>query len=385
MGAGARSPGGLFWKVFIACWCTAMLTGLGIGTLATLLPSMIELPPKPPGVPQSFGVPVLAGAMVALAISGVLAWSLSRPIRLLRQAFADAAGGALASRVAPRMGRRHDEFADLARDYDRMAQQLESLLGAQRRLLHDVSHELRSPLARLQLAVGLLQRSPADLARSLGRIEREVQRLDALVGEVLTLARLESGAPLGTAAPVDVLALLASVADDARFEAQASGRDLRLQAPPEGLLLLAHGELLARAFDNVVRNAVKHTPAGQCVDVEATVDAVAGRLRIEIGDRGPGLPPGARERVFEPFVRFDAAGLPGYGLGLAIAHRAVEAHGGTLVARARDGGGLCVCFALPIAATVLTRFNADAGANPADASLGSLEDDPHVALTPLAP
>lgn len=378
----ARPPGGLFWKVFIACWCTAMLTGAGIGLLATLMPTVIALPPPPSGVTQSVGVPVLTGGLVALLISGVLAWSLSRPIRLLRQAFSDAASGALATRVAPRLGHRHDEFADLARDYDAMAQQLDALLGAQRRLLHDVSHELRSPLARLQLAVGLLHRSPAGLEQALSRIEREVQRLDALVGEVLTLARLESGTPLGTIHEIDALALLASVAEDARFEARAQGLELQLDAEAGEVIVRAHGELLARAFDNVIRNAVKYTPAGRKVDVTASVDPAAGALRIEVGDRGPGLPAETLQRIFEPFVRIASGpAQPGFGLGLAIARRAVQAHGGSLVASARAGGGLLVTFTLP----ALTRFNPEDGANPADATASGFEDDGHAALTPSVP
>ena len=218
---GTRGPGGLFWKVFAACWFTALLTGLGINVFARLFPALIELPPTPPRLVQSVLMPVLTGGLMAAVLSGLLAWSLSRPLRLLRDAFGAAAAGQLALRVAPRLGRQRDEFATLALDYDRMAEQLQALLGAQRRLLHDVSHELRSPLARLQMAVGLLQRgAPADDAAVLAcrRIEREVERLDELVGEVLTLARLESGAPVGRTEPVDVIGLLASVAEDARFE-----------------------------------------------------------------------------------------------------------------------------------------------------------------------
>ena len=351
---GTRGPGGLFWKVFAACWFTSLLTGLGINVFARLFPALIELPPTPPRLEQSVLMPVLTGGLMAAVLSGLLAWSLSRPLRLLRDAFGAAAAGQLALRVAPRLGRQRDEFATLALDYDRMAEQLQALLGAQRRLLHDVSHELRSPLARLQMAVGLLQRgAPADDAAVLAcrRIEREVERLDELVGEVLTLARLESGAPVGRTEPVDVIGLLASVAEDARFEARASGRDVCFSGHPPALLLQARGELLLRAFENVVRNAVKFTAPGTAVEVQARAE---GRwLQVRVADRGPGLPPEALQRIFEPFVRVEAgAHTAGFGLGLAIARRAAQAHGGRLEALPREGGGLVLAFSLPLTADV---------------------------------
>lgn len=347
-----RGPGRLFWKVFAACWFTAVLTGLGINVFARLFPSLIELPPTPPRVEQSVLMPMLTGGLMAALLSGLLAWSLSRPLRLLRQAFGAAAAGRLDQRVAPQLGRQRDEFAGLARDYDRMAERLLALLGAQRRLLHDVSHELRSPLARLQVAVGLLQRGPGGTegaAVACRRIEREVERLDHLVDEVLTLARLEAGAPANGLAEIDVIGLLASVADDARFEARAQARDLHFETTAASLMLPAHGELLLRAFENVLRNAVKFTAEGSCVEVRAEADARV--LRVSVADRGPGLPAEALQRVFEPFVRVEAgAPVEGFGLGLAIAQRAVQAHRGQLSAHTREGGGLEMRFLLPLTA-----------------------------------
>ncbi|MEK8052836.1 HAMP domain-containing sensor histidine kinase [Ideonella sp. DXS22W] len=358
----SRQPGGLFWKVFAACWFTALLTGLGINVFARLFPALIDLPPTPPRVSQSVLMPMLTGGLMAALISALLAWSLSRPIRLLRQAFGAAAAGQLALRVAPRLGRQRDEFAELARDYDRMAQRLQDLLGAQRRLLHDVSHELRSPLARLQVASALLQRDGLQRTDAAGqtalrRIDREVERLDQLVGEVLTLARLESGTPLGRPCEIDVVALLASVADDARFEARIQGRELDFAGPQQPVLTTGHGELLLRAFDNLLRNAVRFTAPGSRVAVSAELQPHGAHpaLRVCVADRGPGLPPAALQRVFEPFVRGDEAapGVPpgqGFGLGLAIARRAVQAHGGELTATNRDGGGLVMTLVLPLTA-----------------------------------
>jgi two-component system, OmpR family, sensor kinase len=352
------SPGGLFWKVFLACWMTALLTGMALMTVGTLFPG--PLPPMPgAGPPPSMLTPILVGGSLALAISSVLAWSLARPIRLLSQAFGDAAAGRLDTRISPLLAGQRDEFGALGSDYDRMAAQLQALLLAQRRLLHDVSHELRSPLARLQLATGLLRRSPEGLAVALQRIDREVERLDALVDEVLTLARLESGAPLQDVREIDVMGLLASVAEDARFEAKACGLDLQFRgAARDGVLMMpANGELLLRAFENVVRNALKFSPPGGCVELSAVLDPGDGGLLIDIADRGPGLAPSELARIFDPFVRITGAPVTaGFGLGLAIARRAVESHGGCIAAAPRPGGGLVLSLKLPLGRSV---FNVD--------------------------
>ena len=187
-----------------------------------------------PGPPPPTWLLVLIGAGASLAVSALLAWYLSRPIRSLRWAFRSAAQGRLDTRVRPLMKGRSDEIADLGDDFDQMAQQLQKLVGAQRRLLHDVSHELRSPLARLQAAIGLVRQSPEKLEASLDRIEREVARLDELVGEVLTLARLETGATGPAAQTVDLAELVADIAEDARFEAEAAKRRLSLRVRQPG-------------------------------------------------------------------------------------------------------------------------------------------------------
>lgn len=346
-----RPPGGLFWKVFAACWLTAMLTGLAINVVARSFPSLIELPPVPPSVQQSVLMPLLMGGLISALCAGVLGWSLSRPIRILQRAFSDASTGYLENRVTPLLGRQRDEFADLGRDYDQMVEQIQTLLCSQRRLLHHVSHELRSPLTRLQMAVGLLRRCPDHLSQSFQRIEREVDRLDQLVGEVLTLARLESGTPYGERRDVDVLALLASVADDARFEARENGRDLRFFSEKTSVVITAYGELLQRAFENVIRNAVKHTKVGTCVEVSVRQHEPSGSLLLDVVDEGPGVPHEALKHIFEPFFRVDGViASDGFGLGLAIARQAIEAHAGQISVQLREGGGLRVMVVLPLSA-----------------------------------
>ena len=150
------------------------------------------------------------------------------------------------------MGRRRDELADLGRDFDRMTGQLQLLMAGQRRLLHDVSHEMRSPLARLQAAVGLLRQQPENVVAGCERIERECGRMDHLVGELLTLSRLEAGVSLGANEEIDLAELLADIVEDARFEAKGRHIELEVSGPA---LMLGNAELLQRAIENVVRNA----------------------------------------------------------------------------------------------------------------------------------
>ncbi|MFA7665867.1 MAG: ATP-binding protein [Burkholderiaceae bacterium] len=300
--------------------------------------------------PPTPALGIAAGLLASLVFSAVLAAYLTRPIRHLRRAFADAADGRLDARVAPLMGRRRDEIAGLGQDFDQMAERLQRLIVSQRRLLHDVSHELRSPLARLQAAIGLARQDPSRSAAMLDRIERDTQRLDALVGELLTLARLEANARDTPRQTVDVGELLQEVADDARFEAQAAGRSLVLSAPTDDadtVIDEASPEWLQRAFENVIRNAIRHTAEDSAVEVELRTPG--GDIEIQVADRGPGVPDELLEAIFEPFDRgrIGAGDSNGHGLGLAIARRAVAAHGGTIVAGNRAGGGLVMTLRLP--------------------------------------
>lgn len=290
---------------------------------------------------------IVIGIATSLAFSVLLAWYLVRPIRNLRWAFDAAAAGKLETRVSPLMGRRRDEIADLGRDFDRMAQQLQNLVSAQRRLLHDVSHELRSPLARLHAAIGLARQEPAKLEGTLERIEREATRLDTLVGEVLALARLESGTASRTKERVDLATIAANIAEDARFEAEALRRNVRFSASGDAPVI-GNADLLHRAVENIVRNAVKFTREGTTVDVRVQTTRTSAILTVS--DHGPGITPSELEKVFDPFYRGESGqGTAGFGLGLAIAQRAVDAHGGAIRAANVVGGGLQVEVELPLA------------------------------------
>jgi two-component system, OmpR family, sensor kinase len=303
------------------------------------------------GGPPSPTVPLATGILASLIVGALLSWFVARPIRVLRDGFESLARGQFDTRVSSVMGRRGDELADLGRDFDGMAARLQTLMAAQRSLLHDVSHELRSPLARLQAAIGLARQNPEKRETSLDRIELEAQRVDALVGQLLTLSRLEAGVADGAMARVertDVVDLVAAIAEDARFEADARGRSVVFASVGEAVADV-RAELVHRAVENVVRNAIKYAPAGTTVDVRAEVTPDADAVVVRVADRGPGVPEAELADIFQPFFRGSAASPgPGFGLGLAISRRAVEAHGGTIDARNRDGGGLEITIRVPL-------------------------------------
>jgi two-component system, OmpR family, sensor kinase len=302
------------------------------------------------GRPSPF-VPLTAGLIASLAFGALLAWYVAQPVRHLRAAFASLAEGKLATRVAPLIGSRRDEVADLGRDFDRMAQRLQALIASQRSLLHDVSHELRSPLARLQAAIGLARQNPQKVEATLERIERECERLDDLVGELLTLARLEAGAEGGTLEQLqetDLVDLVAEVAADARFEAEASERSLTFSSEGE-VVANVRPTLLQRAVENVARNAVKFTAPATAVEIATRSAPARDVFCITIADRGSGVPEAELEAIFEPFYRgSQRSSVAGFGLGLAIARRAVEMHGGRIRALNRAGGGLEIEILVPL-------------------------------------
>ena len=287
-----------------------------------------------------------------LVVGGLSFWlarALSSPIAPLRSATRRLSSGDLSARAGAKAARRRDEIGQLARDFDAMAERIEALVGSQRRLLRDVSHELRSPLARLVVALELARaKAGADAGRALDRIEREAVRLDELIGQLLLLERLEGGIGERRGEDLDLSELVAGVVSDAGFEAAPRGREISFSSPgPCGFTGLP--DLLRSAFDNVVRNAVLHTPPDTTVEVE--LRRLEGGVEVVVRDRGPGVADDDLERIFEPFHRVEEArerSSGGIGLGLAIARRAIVAHGGSLRARARSGGGLEVVAFLPI-------------------------------------
>lgn len=288
--------------------------------------------------------------LVLLVLSGGacfwLAGYLTRPIQVFRRVGQGIAAGNLEARVGPEMRARNDEFGALARDFDMMADRVAGLLATQRRLLRDVSHELRSPLARLQIAVELLrQQSDGAAAPQLERIEREAERLNSMIGQILEYSRLETASAID-AERLNLDDLLGDVVDNAAFEAGALGKQVTLSGQT-GLMISAEPALLQSALDNIVRNAVQHARAEVAVNVAVT----AAQVEISVADDGTGVAEPDISRIFEPFYTHAPSNSgkgTGAGIGLAIAARAANLHGGTLTAANREGGGLTVRLSLPL-------------------------------------
>jgi len=310
---------------------------------------------------------LLAVLLTAGAVSWVLSRHLTTPIKRLHEATQRLAEGDLQARAGVGMGGRHDELAELGRAFDRMAERIESLLheqerlvGAQRNLLRDVSHELRSPLARLGVALELArdrvegmqpmeQSSGTPLAEVHNRIEREVGRLSEMIDRLLMLARLESGVQVPEATPVDLAALLHLVATDADFEARPQRRVVSVTTCDD-CITCGTRDLLRSALENVVRNALRHTPEDTAVEVSLRQDDAWAVITVR--DCGLGVPDAELSEIFRPFYRAGGGrdrGSGGAGLGLAITERAVQLHGGTVHARNAPGSGLIVEIRLPLA------------------------------------
>lgn len=309
---------------------------------------VIYVAPQAPHVRSIFSIPreVLIGFGVGgLIFSAILAWYLTRPVRLMQGGFARLSQGDFTTRLGPAMGRRRDEIADLARDFDSMAVRLDELVAARDRLLADVSHELRTPLARLNLAIGLARQDPAKLDASLERIGAEAAKLDEMVGELLTLAKLESGHTVSDEY-FDFAEVVKAVVQDARFEAANKKLQVLETVDPadEEWVVPGSGKLVARAIENILRNALRYSPEGGTVVV--ALRRAAGMFELCVSDEGPGVDDIAA--LFRPFG-VSADGF-GFGLGLAIAQRAIVVHGGTIVARNRRPQGLEMQVTIPGAA-----------------------------------
>jgi signal transduction histidine kinase len=312
-----------------------------------------------PGPPmQLFADPYVTLLRLAAVIlmAGMVCYWLARyltgPLRKLRASARQLATGDLTVRVGTAVGNRRDEMGDLGRDFDFMAERVESLVSAQRRLLSDMSHELRSPLARLNVALGLArQRTGPEVSGTLDRIEREAQRLNELIGQLLELTRLESSANAAAGSQIDLAALAHEIVADAEFEAQSCNRHVRLLRCDE-CTVTGMAELLRSAIENVVRNGICYTPEGTQVEVTLSCESFEGRHRavVLVRDFGPGVPASAIKDIFRPFYRVgDDRGRQtgGAGLGLAIAQQAIRLHGGSISAVNAPDGGLLVELSLP--------------------------------------
>ncbi|MFZ0285802.1 MAG: ATP-binding protein, partial [Terriglobales bacterium] len=315
---------------------------------------VIELPPAPGGRFGPHGLPIFVGILSSGLVCYLLARYLTSPIVRLRAATQKLAEGDLAARAGVPQSRRHDEMGELMRDFDRMAERLEKLVNAQRRLLTDISHELRSPLARLNVALELARRrSGSDAGSALDRIDREADRLNQLIQKLLTIARLDGGDEPIQKSLLQLEHLISEIAKDAAFEAQDRRCEVEVDVIDD-CVVVGNARLLQSAVENVVRNAIRYTEPGTSVQIRLE-QGIGGNGReavIRVTDSGPGVPEEALDKLFRPFYRIDDARgrhTGGVGLGLAITERAVTLHGGAIRAANRPQGGLMVEIRLPLA------------------------------------
>jgi len=291
--------------------------------------------------------------LFAIGISGLVCWWLARyvsqPVEHLQSSARQIAAGNLDSRVGAEFSRRKDELGVLARDFDTMADHVRELIASKESLLRAMSHELRSPLARLRVALSLARRG-SDVPRQYDRIELEAERLDVIIGQMLQLSHLRAVEPNLPRVAVDLTTLLTEVVEDARIEANAVNKDVEWQ-PTMSVEIEGDHDLMRSAIENVLRNAVRFTKEGTAVAV--AMEREGGDTRIIIEDHGPGVPENELAKIFEPFHRVAESrdrDSGGTGLGLAITARIVNLYSGQVIARNREGGGLSVEIRLPTAA-----------------------------------
>jgi len=303
-----------------------------------------------PGVPLAL---LLIALIVSAAVCLLLARYLASPVDRLRLATRQLASGDLNVRVLPALKGRQDDLGLLAADLDTMAERLRQLLEGKQQLLRDVSHELRSPLARLQLALSLARRDEAASERHIERAAFEADRLEQLIARTLKLVRLEGPVNQLERASIDLADLLHTIAAEVAIEADAQGCLVHVYAEAN-LGVSGDAELLRSAFENVIRNAVRYSPPAAVVGITARRGAAAAApqlIEVSVRDHGPGVPEKDLGLIFEPFYRVDAArahrSAGGEGLGLAIAARAIGLHGGSIGAANVAGGGLVVRISLP--------------------------------------
>lgn len=300
--------------------------------------------------PWGIGLSILAAGV----ISYLLALYLTSPVKKLKSVVQSFAEGNLDARVAPQLGGRHDELADLGREFDHMAERIAALISSQKRLLADISHELRSPLARLTVALELARKNTTGKgASALDRIEMESERVNTLVGQLLALTRLESGAERVPPETVLLEDVVQQVIDDGNYEAKPLHKEVRLlELAP--CVVRGSSELLRSGIENVVRNAIRYTREGTAVEV-----SLATRLDtavVTVRDHGPGVPDSELQHIFEPFYRVGEArerSSGGVGLGLSIADRTIKLHGGSVRAE-NVNDGLLITIEIPLSTSAVT-------------------------------
>jgi len=305
-----------------------------------------------PGALLSAGIPFLLGLLSVVTILCFwLAYNIAAPIHGIQSAARRVAQGDLSARVPLAVSRRRDELAALAVDFDSMVERIEMLIGTQKKLLNSVSHELRSPLARLNVSLAVLRkRMPEEVLDTCERMERDVARIDTLMGQLLTLSRLEAGLSSGERENVNFTLLVQEVVADGNFEAAALGKSVTLEASP---VVLENADSLAlrSACENIVRNAIHFTRPGTEVKVALGINNAGSGAQVilTVCDEGPGVPHDALHNIFSPFFRLNGPARPseGNGLGLTIALEAIRLHHGSITASNLSPKGLEISVRLP--------------------------------------
>ncbi len=299
---------------------------------------------------------------ISVLVTFLFAYLITRPIRALSLAIRKFTAGDMAVRVPvhgpPWSGIGGADVRTLMDDFNKMADRIQDLMHSQKVLVRDISHELRSPLARLRLALELAREDPAHAGMQLDRVEHEADRLNAVIGETLTLSLIESSQDLLHAKQFSLTSLFDDLMPDMRFEAEARHMHLKFSPAPEPITIAGYPELMRRALENVLRNAIRYSPPEGLVEVEIQVqqsrNGDSGSTKtaeIRIADHGPGVPEASLNKIFGPFFRVDASrqeSTGGFGVGLAIAERSIHLHGGAIRAENRREGGLLIRIRIPV-------------------------------------
>lgn len=370
--------GRLFWKLFAAIFLALISTVITVGNIVQWEMNQKALPytgQTPPCISAStcspatashhetrlgtwrvlnyvqlslnFPLSALLFCVVSSAIfAAILAWSISHPIKLLLEHLKSGANEDLLVPVSPKISARYDEFSELGEAFDLMTVRIDNMIKSQSKMLHHVSHELRSPLARIQMAVGLVMQNPKKMQSSLQRVELEAVRMERMISELLEIFRLESGMQKLQKTEVDLKELLTGIVGDVLFEKLEA--KVRLDVPEDKVVVEGQLEFLQRAIDNVIRNAVKYGPEDGIVAIELQHSARTGEVTLEVRDQGEGVEPQELEQIFKPFVRGRRTSqIDGHGIGLAMTKHIVEAHGGFVKAANLSPHGFMIRIHLP--------------------------------------
>ncbi|MBP6562412.1 MAG: HAMP domain-containing protein [Neisseriaceae bacterium] len=311
------------------------------------------IPGLPPSPNRYEAIILLSLISAGLLLAFTLAHYIAMPIRTLHDGFDQLAKGNLKIRLAEKMHGRHDELTDLASDFDHMANRLQVLVTSQQNLLHHVSHEMRSPLARLQALLGLAQQQPEKYEKHLSRIEAELTRMDILIAELLTLSRLETGSTKILLEPIEFNEFLDQLITDCHSITVHHKKTILWSPYPEPIYIHANEDMLYRAFDNVIRNACTYAPDDSIIDIQLQVTAKW--LLVNIMDQGEGIPPEQLAKIFDAFYRATTTQhIKGTGLGLSITKQIIEQHGGSVTAENLKPKGFTMHIVLPLSAAAET-------------------------------